>query len=529
MNDTGYTADIHSMRKYVTFICLFVTIYTVHFLNLPPWWDGTTTVITSIETLKANMDPYVDFFAKPPLIFLSLGSLFKLFGYSPAVIHIFMLLFSLTAIIFTYKICELLSGEEVALAATGLLAFSPLFIAQSVNLNFDLPSMTLIIVSYYYLLKKNHLKYAIVSTLLVMTKEVGILFAVAVLLSTAISFVFERKKADNTGYKKAYAAQIVPISVFILWAYGNFVRYGWFVFPRESPILGFESILNDNFFMRLKQLFIINFNWILMAIITVYVIMWIYKKIHERIYKQGQYNGFDSVHKQHSKQDYTKYESLLPMVLFTFLFLIIAAPIRDFNLPRYVIVLYPQLYFVSSLAIFSMLGKHKRIFWIVILVIIALFTAQTAYSQVPFVFIDPLTQEVYSGNPGTTLGGSEIAEINLKYVDYVEADVELVRFLDRINSSAPVILNRFNHYNMFMAADKKIDLGYGMKSGRPNIDLNTFYKEPDKIKLPAILILEDFNRYDAQNLSVVYNLQFINNISIRGAGVELYWINNSRP
>jgi len=85
---------------------------------------------------------------------------------------------------------ELLSNKEIAIAASFFLAFSPLFIAQSVNLNFDLPAMALVMASYYYLLKKDHLKYAIAGTMLVMTKEVGILFIAAGILSTVF---YDRK------------------------------------------------------------------------------------------------------------------------------------------------------------------------------------------------------------------------------------------------------------------------------------------------------------------------------------------------
>ncbi|MDL5503153.1 MAG: hypothetical protein QSU88_08050, partial [Candidatus Methanoperedens sp.] len=60
--------------------------YTLYFIDLPPWWDGTTTAVTSLDTVKNNIDLYVDFFGKPPFIFLSLGTLFKIFGYSPEII-----------------------------------------------------------------------------------------------------------------------------------------------------------------------------------------------------------------------------------------------------------------------------------------------------------------------------------------------------------------------------------------------------------------------------------------------------------
>ncbi len=492
------------MQKHLTLLCVLVLAYTLFYINLPPWWDGATTAITAMDTAKAGMDPYQDFFGKPPLIFLLLGILFKIFGYSTILIHIVMLAFSLAAIIFTYKVGETLSGKQVALAASSLLAISPLFIAQSINLNFDMSAMAFIMASFYFFLKKNHVNYAISASMLLMTKEVGILFITAVLSSTALEFVSDKR--HSVDYKKVFAAQVIPVLIFILWAYGNFTRRGWFIFPRDSPILKIEPILNEHLLMRLEQLFVINFNWILTLIIIVSGIVWI--------------SGL------RKKPDWFKMEPLMPMILFTLFFFITVAPIRDFNLPRYLIVLCPSLYLASSSSVLSLSGKNKKIFWGVIFSIIALFAAQTAYTSAPFVFLDPATQKIYGTNSGTTLGGSEVMEINLKYVDYVQADMELVSFLNTMNSTAPLILNRFNHYCIFKAANKGIDIGYGQKSGREYIELNKFYESPNKVKLPAILILEDFNKYDMLKLYDMYNVSFVKNISFRGARVSVFWINN---
>ena len=188
------------MQKKIAFLCVFVMAYTLYFIDLPPWWDGTTTAVTALDTVKNNINLYVDFFGKPPFIFLSLGTLFKIFGYSPEMIHVFMMVFSIAGIIFTYKVGEILGGEEIAYGASFLLAFSPLFIAQSVNLNFDLPSMALLMAAYYFYLKKNYIFLAISGTMLVMTKEIGILFIAALLLSTIINYTAE-KKSNKYKYK----------------------------------------------------------------------------------------------------------------------------------------------------------------------------------------------------------------------------------------------------------------------------------------------------------------------------------------
>lgn len=494
------------MQKKIAFLCAFIIAYTIYFINLPPWWDGITTAVTSLDTVKNNIDFYVDFFAKPPFIFLSLGILFKIFGYSPGLIHIYMMVFSLVAIIFTYKVGEILAGKEIACSASFLLAFSPMFIAQSVNLNFDLPSMALLMATYYFMLKKNHVFVAISGIILVMTKEIGILFMAAALLSTIlINYKGETKIGQQ---RAAITARIIPIIVFIIWAYGNYIRRGWFLFPRDSPIIKLDSIFNENLIMRLEQLFVINYNWILTIVILCSLFLLAYRR-YERI-------------------DREKIEMLFPLILFSLLFFIVVAPIRDFNLPRYVIVLYPAFYLASAWGIYRLSGKNRKISGMILVSMILIFSAQTVYSLYspdPYVFLDPATREIYGADPYITLGGSEVMEINLKYVDYVKADIALVDFIKTTEPLAPLLLNRFNHYAIFNAANKGIDIGYGQKSKRIYKELGDFYRAPDTISFPAILVIEDFNRFDLEKLYNMYDVTLLKQIRVNGVGADVYEIN----
>ncbi|MCX9089440.1 MAG: glycosyltransferase family 39 protein [Candidatus Methanoperedens sp.] len=495
------------MQKKIAFLCVFIMAYTLYFIDLPPWWDGTTTAMTALDTVKNNIDLYVDFFGKPPFIFLSLGTLFKIFGYSPEMIHVFMMVFSIAGIIFTYKAGEILGGKEIACSASFLLAFSPLFIAQSVNLNFDLPSMALLMAVYYFYLKKNYVFLAIFGIMLVMTKEIGILFIAALLLSTIINYAAEKK--SNNKLRDALAAQLIPIIVFVGWAYGNYTRKGWFLFPRDSPIMKLDSIFNENLIMRLEQLLVINYNWILTILIICSLLIWFYR------------------HRQCETFDREKIKMLLPLILFSLIFFVAVAPIRDFNLPRYVIVLYPAFYLASAWAISVLSGKNRNLFAIIIISMVLLFAAQSVYSvysQDPYVFLDPATQKIYGENPSLTLDGSGVMEINLKYVDYGKADIELVGLINTTDHSAPLLLNRFNHYSIFGAANKGIDIGYGQKSHREYKELGDFYRSPYTISYPAILVIENFNMFDLEKLYNMYNVTLLKQIQVNGVGADVYQI-----
>ena len=73
------------MKKELVFLFAVITSYTFFYIDLPPWWDGITTAVTAFDSVKTNIDLYPDFFGKPPFIFITLGSIFKIFGYSPAI------------------------------------------------------------------------------------------------------------------------------------------------------------------------------------------------------------------------------------------------------------------------------------------------------------------------------------------------------------------------------------------------------------------------------------------------------------
>ena len=159
--------------------------------------------------------------------------------------------------------------------------------------------------------------------------------------------------------------------------------------------------------------------------------------------------------------------------------------------------------------------------------IVLIFSAQTVYSIYstdPYVFLDPATQVIYGADPYITLGGSEVMEINLKYVDYVRADMAVVDFINTTEPFAPLLLNRFNHYAIFDAANKGIDIGYGQKSKRIYKELGDFYRSPDTISFPAILVIEDFNRFDLEKLYNMYDVTLLKQIRVNGVGADVYGI-----
>ncbi|MCZ7362283.1 MAG: hypothetical protein O8C58_02925 [Candidatus Methanoperedens sp.] len=118
-------------------------------------------------------------------------------------------------------------------------------------------------------------------------------------------------------------------------------------------------------------------------------------------------------------------------------------------------------------------------------------------------------------------------EINLKYVDYVKADIELVQYLNTTSNTTPLLLNRFNHYSIFTAANKGIDIGYGQKDPREYKELSYLYNSPEEISFHGILVIEDFNKFDIEKLYDMYDVRFLKKIKVKGMGVDVYQVDKS--
>ncbi len=106
----------------------------------------------------------------------------------------------------------------------------------------------------------------------------------------------------------------------------------------------------------------------------------------------------------------------------------------------------------------------------------------------------------------------------------MKADIELIGFINTTEPSAPLLLNRFNHYGIFEAANKGIDLGYGQKSHREYKELGDFYRSPDTISYPAILVIENFDIFDLEKLYNMYNVTLLKQIQVNGVGADVYQI-----
>lgn len=159
-------------------------------LHLPYYWDEAGAYfnpalwLSGRELLAAfpGHHPPELFFGHPPLLYLLMAGLFKLFGHAPAVAHLPMILFAATGVLYTYRVGVLLFSREIAIGAAVLLFASPLYFTQSGMFLGDIPVTACGVGAVYYYLRRCRYRYLLFATSAVLIKEhAALLIAILVL------------------------------------------------------------------------------------------------------------------------------------------------------------------------------------------------------------------------------------------------------------------------------------------------------------------------------------------------------------
>ena len=161
------------------FVAGLVWLLLTHwsFLRLPYHWDelgyfvpAAHDLLTTGALVPHSTPPNVH----PPLVMAYLAAAWKLFGFSPPVTRVAMLLIGAATLAATFLLARRLSDHRTALLATTLVAVSPPFVAQSMLAHLDLPATLGALLTIYFFLDQRWALCALAATALVLTKETGI-------------------------------------------------------------------------------------------------------------------------------------------------------------------------------------------------------------------------------------------------------------------------------------------------------------------------------------------------------------------
>jgi hypothetical protein len=283
----GGSAPVQSKRNRSLYVLLFFLFFlaplvAVHLtlLDLPFFWDEHGQFIpAALDLLRTgawiphSTIPNVH----PPGVELFLTLWYKIFGYSIPITRFAMLCLAALGLLVTFfltiELGQATSGAPAFLPPLFLLV-SPLFFTQSMMAQLDMPAMVLSLLALLLFLKQRYALAAVVSCVLVLTKETGIVFP----------FVFFTIPLFRKSWKEAlfFTAPALVLGAWLgalHWSTGYWLgNPGFAHYNVEYSLHPVRIALS--FFRRIYYLLFAEFRWIGTAAI-VYAI-WKYRSYRTR-------------------------------------------------------------------------------------------------------------------------------------------------------------------------------------------------------------------------------------------------------
>ncbi|HVP49102.1 MAG TPA: hypothetical protein VMT32_21060 [Bryobacteraceae bacterium] len=165
-------------RLVFTAIALFVFLSHLAFLKLPFYWDELG------QFVPASLDLFQSFAwiphstvanVHPPGVMAYLAAVWSVTGYSIAATRMAMLALATAGVIFAFRLAIRMGLPwSAAVVSTGFLVISPLFFAQSMMAELDMPATVFFVLALLFFLDDRIAASAIACVGLVMVKETGL-------------------------------------------------------------------------------------------------------------------------------------------------------------------------------------------------------------------------------------------------------------------------------------------------------------------------------------------------------------------
>ena len=244
------TAELTDARDaLLSFLVAFAALVLTHLplLTLPYFWDEAGYYIPAARDLLLTGNPIPHSTAAnphPPLVIAWLAGMWKLFGYSPVVTHIAMLVFAALALAGTYHLARRVANREVAFAAALLLFLYPVFFAQATLAQLDVAATAFTVWGLLFYLEDRKPACVVAFSLAALAKETAILAPLALLAWELVCYV--RRSRPNTANLCPVLRDQTNQSAFLLVPVAPL--FGWLMFQygRTGHILGDPEFVRYN-------------------------------------------------------------------------------------------------------------------------------------------------------------------------------------------------------------------------------------------------------------------------------------------
>ncbi|MCD4698827.1 MAG: glycosyltransferase family 39 protein [Bacteroidales bacterium] len=221
-----------------------------HHLFLPYYWDEAWSYIPAIMEMKkvgptllpGAIDP--ELYRGHPLMFYFLTSAWlKLFGSSIFVSRVFPLLLSIALIIQVFQFAKVFFGKATAYISTLFFVIQAVFLAQS---GFLLPEVLISLLSILCLtayLKKQKLLFVVWASMLVLTKESGLVLILVILVHSIWELIRREKIKRFIPIIKSNWIMMLPLFVAGLFYTMQKISLGWFFFPEHIDFINISPAI----------------------------------------------------------------------------------------------------------------------------------------------------------------------------------------------------------------------------------------------------------------------------------------------
>jgi len=434
---------INGMLSPVLIIIVIYTVIKISFIHCMLRWDGAfyfSQLLNSVQYFDLIWDGFIknfNWFGHPSMGYAFLMSIGQFIDWgNHSILNLQNLMLSLLSIASFYKILTYFYKDNIIenTIFTALFAFNPLFFAVSLTFSIDFPLLDFWTASIYALLYKRMILFVFFATILVFSKEPGMLLYLLFVIAYLCTSNNEPEGRTHGYATKQIFCLSLPLLFFavylfstggLLWGAGSVKWNG-----AEFNAFGFNYWVMKE---RLGQMFILNFSWIQTLLIFLFIVkqfFWQAKvswpAISSSTERQSMLKSFIIVY--------------LGFVIFNLLY------ITHTN-PRYVL---PSLFFMLIFCYHALINtfQHKKSRIAILSILVILSFMQT------FKTIDPLSKAFFGT---TTIGQQQLLDIGpgdgLTYnAEYLVID----KLLDKLNMSinitedTKIILSEvdwFTHFN----------------------------------------------------------------------------------
>ncbi len=287
------TRDIGTFGLLAFFLMVYTSLKWEYF-DLPFYWDEAWSYSKAVFQMLENgptLNPtQVDqqVFRGHPLFFYFLTScLATISSWSVWNMHLWMYSLSMIGVVGFYFVIKYWFDASSALIGSAILLASEMFFVQCSMLLPEVIIAFLFVFSIHFFVAKKYFWYCLFASVLVLTKESGLMLFPALGIFVIWDAIAEEKKWKE--FVKHSIIYLIPFFAFCLFMLVQKLKWGWYVFPDHVAFMNFDfKYTTDKLELFFDKIFL-NEGRVLISLLGVLVLVMVsWVKKYNQIWEKGQ-------------------------------------------------------------------------------------------------------------------------------------------------------------------------------------------------------------------------------------------------